>query len=257
MNAIGRATICLGLLSAGVGAQAGLESLSRIDRPPLRRPLASLPTTLGGWTGRDLPISPEILERCQATEYLSRLYENPTYPGVGLTLWVNYSIQGTNMRHSPAICLPSHGWNLVESQTQVLPIARPEGGELPVSRLAYARDELVQDVGFWYYIFGEGRAERWVRTLPITSRSSHGRTTRGSGLTVEVFWKAEGDPDSAGVPRLRPGPPRRDGPDPAGGPRGVLRPLNGGRPLTREGLGLPGRQDGSAAGDRRQVDRLE
>ena len=39
-------------------------------------------------------------------------------------------------------------------------------------------------------------AERWVRGLPITSRSSHGRTTRGSGLTVEVFWRHELDPES-------------------------------------------------------------
>ncbi|WP_435006318.1 EpsI family protein [Tundrisphaera lichenicola] len=196
MNAIGRATLCLGLLTAGVGSQASLETLSRIDRPKLRRPLASLPMELGNWSGRDLPIDPDILERSQATECLSRLYENPSYPGIGLTLWVNYSLYGTNMRHSPEICLPSHGWNKVESLTSILPISNPDGSDLPVSRLAYARDELVQDVGFWYYIFGEGAAERWVRTLPITSRSSHGRTTRGSGLTVEVFWRAEGDPDS-------------------------------------------------------------
>jgi Protein of unknown function (DUF3485) len=65
-----------------------------------------------------------------------------------------------------------------------------------VSRLAYKQGELVTKVGFWYYIFGEGGIERWVRGLPITSRSSHGRTTRGSGLTVEVFWTSESDPES-------------------------------------------------------------
>ena len=64
-----------------------------------------------------------------------------------------------------------------------------------MSRLAYAQGELVQSVGFWYYIFGEGRLERYVRGLPITSRSSHGRTTRGSGLTVEVFCPGATDPD--------------------------------------------------------------
>ena len=196
MNAIGRATLCLGLLTAGVGAQAGLEKLSRIERPPLLRPLASLPKELDGWTGRDLEILPDILERSQATECLSRLYENPKYPGVGLSLWLNYSLYGTNMRHSPEICLPSHGWTKVESLTRVLPISSRDGIQVPVSRLAYAQGELVQGIGFWYYIFGEGAVERWVRTLPITSRSSHGRTTRGSGLTVEVSWRTEGDPES-------------------------------------------------------------
>ena len=196
MNAIGRATLCLGLLSAGVAARAGLENLSRIERPPLRRPLASLPLALGDWSGRDEPIDPEIFQRSQATECISRIYENPKFPGAPLSLWVNYSTFGTNMRHSPKICLPSHGSTEVESMTRVIPLAGPDGREVRVSRLAYAQDDLVQGVGFWYYIFGEGAIERWVRGLPITSRSSHGRTTRGSGLTVEVFWKMGGDPES-------------------------------------------------------------
>ena len=33
-----------------------------------------------------------------------------------------------------------------------------------------------------------------VRQLPITSRSSHGQTTRGSSMTVEVFYPGDQDP---------------------------------------------------------------
>ncbi len=197
MNAIGRATLCLGLLTAGVAAQAGLENLSAIERPPLRRPLGSLPPTLGGWSGRDMAVDPKILAESQATEYVSRVYENPSFPGVRLSLWINYSSIGDNMRHSPKICLPSQGGVEIESQTRVMPIQGPGGSSVPVTRLGYQQGELVQAVGFWYYIFGEGAIERWVRGLPVTSRSSHGRTTRGSGLTVEVFWPGDVDPDSA------------------------------------------------------------
>jgi hypothetical protein len=50
-------------------------------------------------------------------------------------------------------------------------------------------------VGFWYYIFGEGKLENFVRQLPITSRSSHGQTTRGSSMTVEIFYSGEHDPE--------------------------------------------------------------
>ena len=56
-----------------------------------------------------------------------------------------------------------------------------------MTRLGYAQGELVEHVGFWYYIFGEGKLENLVRQLPITSRSSHGRTTRGSSMTVEIL----------------------------------------------------------------------
>ena len=193
MNAIGRATLCLGLLASGVAAQAALEGLSQIERPPLRRPLASLPLDLGGWSGADLAINPAVLRESQATEVISRSYSNPKFPGVSLTLWINYSMQGNNMRHSPEICLPSHGWARVEAYTRVVPIPGPGGKDEAVTRLGYSQAELVQAIGFWYYIYGEGPIERWVRGLPITSRSSHGRTTRGSGLTVEVFWNSHGD----------------------------------------------------------------
>jgi hypothetical protein len=108
---------------------------------------------------------------------------------------MNYSRTGLNMRHSPEVCLPSGGWTKVESMTRVFNVSGPGGLPVPVTRLGYAQGELVQGVGFWYYIFGEGRVERWVRRLPITSRSSHGRTTRGSGLTIEVFCLGQLDPE--------------------------------------------------------------
>ena len=193
MNATRRALLCLGLLSVGVVTQAAIDRMSTIERPPLRQALGSLPMRLEGWTGEEIPVDEKIAAESQATEFLSRAYTNPKFPGIALSLWVNYSLYGTNMRHSPEICLPMHGGTKIESQTKVLPIAGPDGREVPVMRLGYSQGELIQGIGFWYYIFGEGKVERWVRGLPITSRSSHGRTTRGSGMTVEVFWTGESD----------------------------------------------------------------
>ncbi len=112
-----------------------------------------------------------------------------------LSLWINYSKHGLNLRHSPEVCLPSGGWTKVESQCRIVEVDRPGDNPLVLTRLGYSQGELVQGIGFWYYIFGEGSVERYVRQLPITSRSSHGRTTRGSGLTVEVFCPGEFDPD--------------------------------------------------------------
>jgi hypothetical protein len=104
-------------------------------------------------------------------------------------------VKGTNLRHTPEICLPSGGWNKIESQTKVLTVPAPGGKDVLVTRLGYGQGELVKHVGFWYYIFGEGKLENFVRQLPITSRSSHGRTTRGSSMTVEIFYPGEHDPD--------------------------------------------------------------
>jgi EpsI family protein len=201
MTSLKRVLICSFVLLVALAAQAGLEAMTTIERPRLLAPLASIPMELGNWVGADATIDPSILKESQADDYLNRVYEDRTQPGRRLWLWINYSRTGLNLRHSPEICLPSGGWSKVESQCSVIPVAAHQAAEetFPVTRLAYSQGELVQIVGFWYYIFGESQLEQYVRSLPITSRSSHGRTTRGSGMTVEVFCPGTTDPDGEGL----------------------------------------------------------
>jgi EpsI family protein len=194
MKPIPRVILAVSLLSVGLVAQAALERTTRTERPPLKRTLATLPMRLGDWAGRDEPVDPAVLEKSQADDWLNRVYEQAGRPGRRVVLWINYSKHGLNLRHSPEVCLPGQGWTKVESQCRTLSVRCGEATQR-VTRLGYAQGELVQGIGFWYYIFGEGRWEHYVRNLPITSRSSHGRTTRGSGLTVEVFCPGELDAD--------------------------------------------------------------
>jgi EpsI family protein len=195
MSQLKRAFLCGTILAIGIAAQAALETLNQTDRPALLLPLASIPMDLGDWSGRDEPVAPDIVEQSQTTEYLSRTYESRKQAGLSVRLWINYSQRGNNLRHTPEICLPSTGWNKIESQTRVLSVPVGPDRAISITRLGYARDELVEHVGFWYYIFGEGKLENYVRRLPITSRSSHGRTTRGSSMTVEVFYPGANDPE--------------------------------------------------------------
>jgi hypothetical protein len=191
MTTTRRAALGLAILSLGLVAEAAVERATLTDRPPLKRSLQTIPMTLGDWVGKDEPVDEKIAVESQATEYLNRVYTLRGQPGVQVWLWMNYSDRGLNLRHSPEVCLPSGGWEKVEALTKVVEIGRSGGPPQMVSLLGYGKSELVQKIGFWYYIFGEGRVERFVRGLPISSRSSHGRTTRGSGLTVEVFYPTE------------------------------------------------------------------
>ena len=199
MSKLKRVFLCGTILAVGMAAQAALAALNRTERPALRLPLASIPLDLGNWAGRDEPVDPDIIERAQTTEYLNRTYDSSTQAGLSLRIWINYSRYGNNLRHTPEICLPSGGWNKIESQTCVLSVPVKENRAIPITRLGYGQGELVEHVGFWYYIFGEGKLENYVRRLPITSRSSHGRTTRGSSMTVEVFYPGENDPEGEGL----------------------------------------------------------
>jgi EpsI family protein len=199
MSRFQRTVLCVAILLSGLAAQAGLERLNRTERPQLCKQLASIPMELGDWAGRDEKVDPDIVVRAQTTEYLNRIYESRKQPGLNLRLWINYSNEGTNLRHTPEICLPSGGWTKIESQSREMAISSGGGRSTMVTHLGYSQGELVEHVGFWYYIFGEGKLENYVRRLPITSRSSHGQTTRGSSMTVEVFYTGDSDPDGDAV----------------------------------------------------------
>jgi exosortase len=192
---LGRLALGLALLLLGLAAEGAVETDSETTRPTLKQPLKAIPLQIGKWVGQDRSVEPDVLERSQTDDYLSRTYEDRSHPGRRLTLWLNYSRHGLNLRHSPEVCLPGQGYAKVESQCRTLSVPRAGRESLPVTRLVYAQGELVQGVGFWYYIFGEGELEHFVRGLPITSRSSYGRATRGSGLTVEIFCPGEADPE--------------------------------------------------------------
>ena len=192
-----RISLALGILGLGLALQTVLEASYRTSRPVLKESLRSIPYSLGDWVGHDESMDPDILQRTQADDYLNRVYENRKYPGRTVKVWMNYSTTGMNLRHSPEICLPSGGWSKIESQSQVVQIQheKVDTQNLFMTRLAYAQGEVVQGIGFWYYIFGEGSLEQFARSLPISNRSSHGRTTRGSGLTVEIFYPGDFDSD--------------------------------------------------------------
>jgi hypothetical protein len=195
MSRFHRAVLCGAILSTGLVAQGALEQLNQTVRPPLLRALSSLPLEMENWVGKDEPVSADIVERAQTTEYVNRTYESRKQPGLRLRLWINFSVDGTNLRHTPEICLPSGGWTKIEAVTRVLDVPLAGDRSIQVTRLGYSRGELVEHVGFWYYIFGEGNLEKYVRSLSITSRSSHGQTTRGSSMTVEVFYPGDNDAD--------------------------------------------------------------
>lgn len=187
MNVRNRVILTLGMLGIGLAAHAAMERTATIERPKLKRSLTELPMVIGDWQGRDEPIASEIVEEAQTDDYVNRIYEHQRYPGQRVSLWINYSVNGLNLRHSPEVCLPSGGWTRVESLNETVTLNDPDGRPVPISVLGYSKDTTIQRLGFWYYIFGEGAIHKAIRGLPITSRSSHGRTTRGSSMTIEIF----------------------------------------------------------------------
>ena len=122
---------------------------TRLDAPPdvtSAESLTRFPITVGGWTGRDIALDPEVVKTAAVDDHLNRQY---MAGGRELGLYVGYyqsQRQGESL-HSPLFCLPGSGWQPVVTREVTLPM----GGTSPVVK------ELVVERGvnrllvlYWY-----------------------------------------------------------------------------------------------------------
>src|SRR3990172_9404507 len=99
----------LGLIA---GAGLFLHSRGKAENLPSRKELAGFPEHLGGWSGRDEFISPEVRRILGAGEVLQRSYlRSSGEPDIDLFLAYFPSQRMGSTIHSPQNCLPGSGWS--------------------------------------------------------------------------------------------------------------------------------------------------
>ena len=92
---------------------AWLAAPPRAAATPEREPFALFPTELGGWSGVQDALSPDVEASLGADDYLSAWFTSPDgTQGVDLFLTF-YAVQTDGEAiHSPEVCLPGAGWEV-------------------------------------------------------------------------------------------------------------------------------------------------
>lgn len=108
----------------------------------LPRPLAdAIPATLGGWTGKDQPLTAKERQTILVDDVVQRLYRGPG--GEAVTLFISF--YGNKERglqrlyHNPTICYRDAGWTLRDTRFERLTVD-DAAAELPTCRYLFDRD---------------------------------------------------------------------------------------------------------------------
>jgi EpsI family protein len=137
-------------------------------------PMSSFPVSIGEWTGRDVALSPEVLQTAAVDDHLNRYY---TGPSTGLGLYVGYyqrQRQGEAL-HSPLFCLPGSGWQPVE--TTELRLRGPANVEYPINELIVERGLDRMLVLYWYQTLHRVTASEYKRKLFLMADALSTRRT--------------------------------------------------------------------------------
>ncbi|MGD0921446.1 MAG: exosortase C-terminal domain/associated protein EpsI [Terriglobia bacterium] len=165
------------------GAGLFLHSRSQPELLPPHNPLASFPSRVGDWQGRDLALSPSIREVLGEGEFLVRIYERrPDEPYIDLFLAFFPSQRMGSTMHSPQNCLPGSGWMPAESSRMEL--TRPGGGNIKVNRYVVTRGLDHMLVLYWYQAHGRVVAsEYWGKFYLVADAI---RMNRSDGALIRV-----------------------------------------------------------------------
>ena len=175
--------VCICLLATATYMRVATAPQSAAPSPELDR----LPGVIGDWRAKTTPLDPDVLAELKLDDYLNRQYRRGN--NVPVTLYVGYHAglsTGNNVGpHSPLLCLPGLGWQLMDARqvaVSVPGIASSEkeiasSDEQIVVTRSLARnglDGLV--VFFWYQVHG-----RVVPTEARTKLLLFGDALRGRG----------------------------------------------------------------------------
>jgi EpsI family protein len=147
---IARVAIVIAMLAtAGIYVSRGASAEAVVQRDPL----AALPMTIAGWSGREAaPLADDVVAQLGVDDYINRRYARAGTAPVGLYVGYYSSQRQGDTIHSPQNCLPGAGWRPVASR-----IAEVKTGPRTLSVNEYVIQKGLdrQVVLYWYQ--GRGR----------------------------------------------------------------------------------------------------
>ncbi len=183
---LGSLSLRFGIVALLMLATALLLQLhARNEVNPPRKPLASLPLQIGGWTGTDETLDEETLDILGHPEYIVRDYQdvNQSQPWINLFIPYYASQRTGDTIHSPQHCLPGAGW--VPISREVVQITRPDGSSAPVNRYVVSKLGDRQLVLYWFQAHGRIVAsEYWAKYYLVADSI---RMNRSDGALVRLM----------------------------------------------------------------------
>ena len=187
-----------------VGAAVLLHARGDVDQVPASAPLAGMPESIGGWTGRDLPLDAAVLEVLGKGVFLNRVYTpGPGARGQGggaaapVMLFIAYfPTQRTGQAiHSPQNCLPGSGWIFESSGVTELRDAAGKGYQ--VGEYLISDGSSRQEVLYWYRSHGRSIASDYQAKLYTLADSIRYNRTDAALIRVVTPVAAGGDRQQA------------------------------------------------------------
>ena len=163
---------------------------------PPHENLKNFPLALGNWQGRDILISPDILEVLGPGDFLARDYFNLSQ-GKAANLFIAFfpsQRQGDTI-HSPKNCLPGAGW--VPTESGRIWIDTQNGSKIEVNRYLLGKDGERALVLYWYQAHGHATPSEYEAKYRLIADSIVMNRSDGALVRIVTGLKRNESPAEA------------------------------------------------------------
>lgn len=182
-----------GVLAVGCGL---LLLSTRQQAVPLVQPLSTLPTTLIGFTGKDIEVPADQRAIAGMSSYILRLFDEPGGRGRAFSVYVGYyesQNQGKTI-HSPKNCLPGGGWEPISAGMTTVAVGASRAS---VNRYLLGKDSHTALVYYWYQGRGQIASDEYlVKWNLLRDKALSGRSDEALVRIVIPFSGSAAPADS-------------------------------------------------------------
>jgi EpsI family protein len=173
-----------------------LQRLSPPPFSPLQQQLQLFPLQVEAWEGMEGRLDEGVIAELNLDDWLLRRYRHPSGDSIWLYLGFFAHLAPKKSHHSPQVCYPAWGWELVQRGVQQ--VALPEGEPIVVNKLLVQKGLARQLVLYWYQqgekilpenysgweVYG-GRLAALLSILHRVPRANHHALVRVSAPVLE------------------------------------------------------------------------
>ena len=142
-----------------------------VDTVPSSVPLTEFPSTVGQWTGKEIPLDPAILEILGKGSFLNRTYSPGEAPSSSsdtpgpIGLFIGYfPTQRTGQAiHSPQNCLPGSGWTF--DSKGITDLTASDGSIHHIGEYIISNGKTREEVLYWYRSHGRDIASDYTAKM--------------------------------------------------------------------------------------------
>jgi exosortase D (VPLPA-CTERM-specific) len=197
---VSRASLMTGIILLS-GTSLVARWPARTEVVPPRQPLALFPMEFAGWHGVPTTLDSASLDALGLTDYLLADYTAQASVGGPLNFYIAYyaSQRAGIHAHSPQLCIPGGGWNILGQSTITVPSS--SGSSISANRVVIEKRGLRQIVYYWFeergrHIADEGVLKYYALRDALVDNRTDGALIR---IVAPVYAADEAAADSMAV----------------------------------------------------------